>query len=193
MHQLALEALDCNHGQATACVPIQILCRPDVHIQPPPLSLHVEGMISCLGSSKILFMPLVIALLRANLSDIIFCGCPARHRSNSVLMSVMRMTSQINFPQPPSVYEDSSTAWLPGHMVAQIFSSLCRHTQLSRNTSDLYPFVYSKVHHHALQNYCGSVYTCLQERQSMQKLPRVTAGFCRKTRANAPLIWCLSP
>lgn len=159
---------------------------------PPPFISHVEVMISCLGSSEILFMPLVLALLRANLTDIIFCGCPARHRSNSALMFVMRMTSQLNFPQPPSVYEDSETAWLPGHMVTQIIGRHCRHKQFSGNTSDLYPFVYSKVHHHALQNYCGSVYTCLQERQSMRELPCVTAGSCRKTRAKAPLFWRLS-
>ena len=144
MHQLALEAVDCNHGQATACVPIQILCRPDVRIQPPPFILHVEVMISCLGSSEILFMPLVLALLRANLTDIIFCGCPARHRSNSALMFVMRMTSQLNFPQPPSVYEDSGTAWLPGHMVTQIIGRHCRHKQFSGNTSDLYPLFTAK-------------------------------------------------
>lgn len=161
MHQLALETVDCNHGQATACIPIQILCRPDVRIQPPPLYLHVEGMTSCLGSPEILIMPLVIALLRANLTDIIFCGCPARHRSNSALMFVMRMTSQLNFPQPPSVYEDSCTAWLPGQLVGQVIGRHCRHKQISRNTSDLYPFLYSKVNHHALQIYCGSVYTCL--------------------------------
>ena len=137
-------------------------------------------------------MHLVIALLRANLTDFIVCGCPARHRSNSALIFVMRMRSERNFPQPPSVYEDSGTAWLPGHMVAQIICSHCRHKPFSGNTSDLDPFVYSKVHHHALQNCCGSVYTCLQERQSMQELPRVTAGYCRKPFPQPTLQHCTS-
>ena len=102
----------------------------------PPLFQTLKAWSVVLGAQKYYWCPLVIALLRANLTDIIFCGCPAKHRSNSALMFVMRMTSQLNFPQPLSVYKDSCTAWLPGHMVAQVIGRHCRHKQISRNTSD---------------------------------------------------------
>ena len=58
----------------------------------------------------LLFMQLLIALIMANLTDILFCGWPAQHRSNSALVFVNKKPSDLNFLQPPSVYGDAGPA-----------------------------------------------------------------------------------